>query len=343
MRRGTLVLCTLGVGDVLLAQPLLEAVRASEGNRLVVLARAGSPASLARRLGLADLVIDYVARWPHRAWGGPVLATWIARQRFRVVLATTGLNPFYAAVMAWASGAPVRVGEDRGRFARAWTARVRVDPSSHMTVRNQALGRAVGVEAGLRPRLVPTSEERCRASRIVPDHPFLVGLAPGSNRTLAHKRWPVERFAELAKRLTARGAHVVVLGGPDERDLGARLGQASGAIGTDAVGATDVGSALAILSRCRVVIGNDGMLMHLAAAVDTPTVTVFGPSDPRLFAPVSPRGIVVRKPLPCSPCDHGRPGGCEDRPCLTDLGVDDVMHAVQEALEWGPPPQATPG
>jgi len=334
---------TQGVGDVLLAQPLLEALRRAGNERLVVLARAGSPAQLARRFGVADRVVDYVARWPDRLWGAISLAPWIARQRFRCVMTTTGLNPYYSGIMALASGAPVRINERRG-LAWIWTDTVEVTNGTHRVARNRALGIAAGVDAGLVPRFAPNEEEMARCRALVREHGMLIALSPGSNRTIAHKRWPLDKFAGLVVQLREKGAHIVVLGGPDEREIGRQLTALAGTSRlTDIVGATDVGTAAAVLSRCRAVIGNDGMLLHLAAAVGTPTVAIFGPSDPRLFAPVGGRGIVVRRDLPCSPCDHLRRRGCDERPCLAGIEVSEVMSAVDLALASGGPGQSRNG
>ncbi|MCU0612174.1 MAG: hypothetical protein MUE60_10345, partial [Candidatus Eisenbacteria bacterium] len=231
-RSGTLVLCTLGVGDVLLAQPLLAALREGLDGRLVVLARAGSPAQLARRLGIADLVVDYVARWPHRVKGGLTLSPWIAHQHFSLVLTTTGLNPYYSGLMALASNAPDRVSERRGHMTWAWTHVVDVQTGTHTVDRNRSLGQAVGVTAGTVPRMSPSPAEMDRARLLLGDHDVCIAVTPGSNKTIAHKRWPLDKFAALIVRLRTAGAHVVVLGGPDEGDMGRQL---TGMTGTNGI------------------------------------------------------------------------------------------------------------
>lgn len=343
-RSGILVLSTLGVGDVLLAAPLFEALRMSTKERIVLLARAGSPAELARRLGYADLVVDYVARWPHRLWGGLTLLPWVARQRFRVVMATTGLNAHYCGMVALASSAPIRIGERRGAWTRAWTRLVEVDPTAHIVACNKAIGLAAGVEAGDSPRFTPNDRERAAAEELVPGEKPSIALAPGSNRSIAHKRWPVEKFGLLAVGLRERGARVIVLGGPDEHEIGHRIrSHAGGRDVVDLIGATDVGTAAGVLSRCRAAIGNDGMILHLAAAVGIPTVTIFGPSDHRRFAPRNPRGVVVRRELPCSPCDDRRGHRCAERHCLQAIEVDDVLGALDGVLTPGGPPDEPGG
>ncbi|MBN1423558.1 glycosyltransferase family 9 protein [Candidatus Fermentibacteria bacterium] len=336
-RSGVLVMSTLGVGDILLAQPLLEALRRARSDRLVVLARAGSPADLARRFRLADTVVDYVPRWPHRLTRGAALAPWIMRQRFSLVLTTTGMNPYYSALMAMASRAPLRIGEGRGWMRWAWTDMIAVTPRTHAVKRNQALGRAAGVNSGVTPRIVPYEMELEHARDLLGSDGCWIALSPGSNRHIAHKRWPLNRFAELVLRLRGRGAQIVLLGGPDEGDMGRQLTTQTGDDGiTDLIGATDVGTAAAVLSRCRIAVGNDGMLLHLAAAVGTPTIAIFGPSDPELYAPVGPHSIVVKRSLSCSPCDRRLPRGCPERHCLMGIEVDEIVERLEPFITCRP-------
>lgn len=333
-RSGVLVMSTLGVGDVILAQPLLEAIRRARRDRLVVLARAGSPAALARRFGLADAVVDYVPRWADRLKRGVLLAPWIMRQRFSLVLTTTGMNPYYSAVMALVSGATLRVSEARGRMRWAWTDLVEVPEKAHVVVRNQALCRAAGFHAGVIPRFVPDDVELARARNLLGSDGCWVAVTPGSNQSISHKRWPLDRFVELILRLRQGGARIVLLGGPDEQDMCARLSARTAGDGvTDLIGATDIGTAAAVLSGCRAAVGNDGMLLHLAAAVGTPTIAIFGPSDPALYAPVGPRSVVVREDLPCSPCDGRLPRGCQERRCVLSIGVDDIETRIHTLLD----------
>lgn len=128
----------------------------------------------------------------------------------------------------------------------------------------------------------------------------LVGFFPGSNAPA--RRWPTERFAAVARALTDGGARAVVLGGAGERGLTRAVADAvPGAV--DAGGATDLPGLAAVLSLCHLVVTNDTGPMHLAGAVGTPTVTLWGPSDPAEVRPVGARDARVTGPaLPCKPC-----------------------------------------
>ena len=129
----------------------------------------------------------------------------------------------------------------------------------------------------------------------------LVGLGVGSTNSRA-KRWPVERFAELNDRLHEAGCSVVLLGSPDDAEVASRVGNACIHRPTDLTGKTSLDSVAAILSVLNLFISNDMGLAHLAPAVETETIAIFGPTNPDTTRPLSHHATVVREPVDCSPC-----------------------------------------
>lgn len=169
----------------------------------------------------------------------------------------------------------------------------------------------------------------------------LAGLFPGSNAPA--RRWPPERFAEVGKALTSDGARVVVMGSPSERGLTAAVArEVPGAV--DAGGRTDLPGLAALLSLCDLVVTNDTGPMHVAAAVGTPTVSLWGPSDPAEVAPPTGRHVTVSTgELPCRPClknvcpRSGRgtvlPQAHEE--CMALIEVEGVLRAARRTMEAG--------
>jgi ADP-heptose:LPS heptosyltransferase len=169
----------------------------------------------------------------------------------------------------------------------------------------------------------------------------LVGIFPGSNAPA--RRWPPERFGAVAKGLGGRGARVVILGGAGERDITRRVAaSAPGAM--DLGGGTDLPGLAALLSICRLVVTNDTGPMHLAGAVGTPTVTLWGPSDPGEVCPVGARDErVTGDALPCKPCFKNRcprsgegtllPQAHEE--CMRLIREDRVLEIAQSVLTGG--------
>jgi heptosyltransferase II len=188
------------------------------------------------------------------------------------------------------------------------------------------------VPTALQPKLTIPDEARSRwnAVRIprgVGAGP-LIGVFPGSNAP--SRRWPPQSFAALVARLTARGARVVVFGGPAERDLTA---QVAGTHAVDLGGQTDLPLLAAGLQACSMVISNDSGPLHVAAAVGTPTISLWGAGDPQVTGPLGPAQRLVRHPeLPCVPCarnvcprsGHGTRLADAHNECLALITVDDV-------------------
>ena len=171
----------------------------------------------------------------------------------------------------------------------------------------------------------------------------LAGLHVSGGREI--KQWPPERFADVASRLAhERGATMVLTGSNADRPLinvvRARLGSVPVA---DVSGEIDLLTLAAVLERLDVFVTGDTGPMHLAAAVGTPVVAVFGPSDPARYAPRGDRHRIVRIELPCSPCNRIRlpPERCTGHTpdCLSGIDVDRVVHAALQALTA---PVATP-
>jgi len=150
----------------------------------------------------------------------------------------------------------------------------------------------------LAPHIFAGPQARARAATIIPQEGTALALAPTAN--WFGKQWPIERFRELALRLTGpggplEGAPVLVLGGPGEREMAEPLLSALPPERTTVLfGDVDLVTAYACLARCRLFIGNDSGLMHLSAASGIPTIGLFGPSADSLYRPWGPNGRVVR-------------------------------------------------
>ena len=212
--------------------------------------------------------------------------------------------------------------------------------------RVEALGRLVGRgEAPPAPRLWLGPAERSTAARLVPTGSPVLALGPAANWRA--KTWRPERFAELARRLTASGpllgARVAVLGADGERDAVRPVLDALPADRRlDLVGRVDPLEAAACLERCRLFVGNDSGLMHVAAAIGVPTVGLFGPSPVEHYRPWGRWTAVAQTPmtpeeLMADPAfDHRTSGTLMD-----GLAVDEaervareLLDAIEESGEW---------
>lgn len=358
-----LVVRLAGLGDLLLATPMLRALRLRYPDARLDLLTNAESAPLAHDSPLLNHVytfdhhaFDSLDTMRHRpgelARIAPLALTLRAARYDVVVLAHHLTLPAgrlkYRALLA-AIAPALSVGLDNG-YGRFLSARVRDDGFGALHEAEYALALAAALDAPVAPddrglRLADLGWPTPQPATLRPGEPPHIALHPGGGAYSLARRWPVARFAELAQALWAEfGATVTILGGPEERPLQEELLEALGRPrwADTLPGALSPRELSARLSACHLFIGNDSLPMHLAAAVGTPVVAIFGPSNAQAWGPYAPdhpeRAIVVRRDdLPCSPCFYrghslGTPQGCPPRPCLTALPVDPVLLAARRLL-----------
>jgi heptosyltransferase-2 len=156
----------------------------------------------------------------------------------------------------------------------------------------------------------------------------VVALAPGA--VGPSKRWPSEAYAALTRRLTADGLAVWVLGGPDEKPLATEIAGDSGA--RDLTG-HDLRDAILALASASVAVSNDSGLLHVAAALGTPSIGIFGPTSPWHWAPLNPLAGVVetKSELACRPC-HKPVCRLVHHRCMREITPEEVLTTTRSAL-----------
>jgi heptosyltransferase-3 len=146
-----------------------------------------------------------------------------------------------------------------------------------------------------------------------------------------HKQWTTEGFAEVADWLSAQGFQVIFVGA--DRDLD-KIDATMSMIGHKAYnlgGNLSIGELMALFEMSSLFVGNDSGPMHLAAAMGTPVVALFGPVDERRWRPLSPNSVVLRGQEPCDDCRSKRKD-CDNFPCITLLSPKKVKEAIGELL-----------
>ncbi len=203
-------------------------------------------------------------------------------------------------------------------------------------VEKRLLGRET-VMSGLPDISLEVSDERLfAASKLLTDSgagPLTktVALGVGSTNSRA-KRWPAERFAELSDRLMSEAdVNVVLVGSKEESEVAAEVFDRCSVKPVDLTGKTDLAEAVAVLAAVDLLISNDMGLAHVAPAVGTDTIVIFGPTNPETTSPFSERSFLIRrKDVDCSPCMLR---DCPiDHRCMTRIGVDEVFDAAKGFL-----------
>ena len=157
-----------------------------------------------------------------------------------------------------------------------------------------------------------------------------IALAPGAVGPA--KRWPASFYAGLARQLARAGHRVWILGGPQERTLAAEIAGVE-YLGIRDLTGPDLRTAILALAAAHVAVSNDSGLMHVAAALGTPTIGIFGPTSPSLWAPLNPLAAVVetQSELACRPC-HKPVCRLRHHRCIRDITVEQVLSATRAAI-----------
>jgi heptosyltransferase II len=159
----------------------------------------------------------------------------------------------------------------------------------------------------------------------------LVALCPGSTNSRA-KRWPAERYAALADRLIERaGAQVLLIGSRDEEEVSREVARHMRQSPFMLTGRTELAQAVAVLSLADVLVTNDTGPAHIAAALERPTIVIFGPTVPTTTRPYSPLAEVIRQPPDCAPCMLR---DCPiDHRCMTAVTPEEVFERTVRLLD----------
>lgn len=363
-----LVVKLAGIGDLLLATPALQALRETYPEAKIDLLVTPASAGLLNGWNVVNdiIVLDkYLFDSPRQILKNPRMLSQLTplfeelrHNNYDAVVLMHHLTlPFgrlkYQA-LTFATGAKWRVGLDNGH---GWFLNARVKDAGfgvlHEAEYNLALVETLGSAIRRANLFVPLSdEERRQAWRLVYNNVAvretaqpIIAMHPGSGGFSTARRWAPERFAQLADTLFQDvGGQLLLVGGPEEAQLHQDImGMMQSEMPVRSF--ADKGSikvTTAVLELADLFIGNDAGLMHLAVAVNTPTVAIFGLSNHKAWGPYTgthdnKRAAVVRLDLPCMPCFYsghllGTPEGCSVRDCLGLLGVDPVAVAARRML-----------
>jgi heptosyltransferase-2 len=330
----SLVIQTSFLGDTVLTTPLLSQL-ANRGPVDVVTTPASS--SLLAGHPAVRTVIAYDKRGADAGLIGFLrLAKRLRTAKYDAAYLAQG--SLRSALLAFAARVPSRMGFATSAGSALYTTKVAYRDDLHHAARLLQLSRPNGREPSddeTKPSLAPGDAERAAVTALLRESDVrsgerLIALAPGS--VWATKRWPY--YPDLARDLSANG-RIVIVGGPSDASLALEILTAV----PDAVDATGALSLLAsaeLIGRCGVIVTNDSAPLHLASAMGTPTVAIFGPTVPDFgFGPLAPARIVVgHDSLACRPCDRHGPRRCPLKHfrCMRELTPELVAERARSIL-----------
>lgn len=333
----SLVIQTSFLGDVVLTTPLIAEL--AKRGEVDVLATPAGAAVLANNPSIRRII-----KYDKRDTYGAAMQTWRTIRDIRhnppydTVYMAQG--SFRSAILATLTGTHERVGFSTSHGNALYTRRVEYRPDRHHAERLWWLSMSDCADPPLpeqlRVRLYPSDDDRAKADAILRRNNLedggFIALAPGS--AWGTKRWPY--FADLAARISEKN-RIVVIGGRDDRGAAEEIAHSvSSAPVIDATGELPILASAELIGRAKAIVANDSVPQHLASAMGTPTLTIYGPTVPDFgFGPLAPkRATAGVTDLACRPCHRHGPKSCPlgHWRCMRDLPVDEVERLLSSLL-----------
>ena len=318
--RRVLVIRPGGLGDMVLLLPTLRVLRERFPAAAVDVVCERRNAAVLRLAALADRIWCYDSSPLASLWG-------LRRAHYDVVLDSEQFHHI-SALMALLSRAPVRIG-------------FKINPGRNPLYTHLITYEPDGWEAGQFMRLlaplgiagvVPVVEGSLRVDGVA--HPSPGRIVVHAGATTRYKQWDRARWSELVRRLAAQSSGPILLvGGPADRAAAAWIAERAGVPVENAAGRLSLKETAHLLAGASLFVGGDSGLAHLAVALDTPTVVLFGPSDSRKWGAHGPRHAVVRHELACAPCAiFGYHKLCHSIACMDGITVEEVAEACSKSI-----------
>lgn len=336
MRR-ILVVGPSWIGDTVLAQPSFGLLHARHaGLALDVLAPPWTLPIIARMPEARRGIVNPFSHGELKLAARRQLGRELRREEYDQAIVLP--NSFKSALVPFFAGIPVRTGyrgEARWGFINDLHHLRALDERALPTLAQRYAALAVPPGEGL-PPLPPVRLAVDDNRRQATLHKLglelqipAIALCPGAEYGPA-KRWPAAHFALLARMLAGRGCQVWLIGSGNDAAIGAQIAELSGGAARNLCGSTSLDEAVDVLSCVRYAVSNDSGLMHVAAALGTPLVALYGSSSPAYTPPLSNDARILKLDLPCSPCFRREcPLGHFD--CMKQL----APHRVLDAIDFG--------
>ena len=352
MYKRILIINPFGIGDVLFSTPLISAIKEKySGSYIAYICNIRTKEILETNPDVDEVFVFERDEYRSLLKKSKIkalkrlLSFWmeIKKRRFDLLL-DLSLGKEYA-FFSWLIGIKERRGfnyKGRGRFS---THKVAFEGFNDKPVAEYYLDiisepSAISHQPSATVLLTTDKDEACVDDFLkkagVGVHDVLVGIAPGGGASYGkekahYKRWAPEKFALLSDRIESSGARLILMGGPKERDLIKDVAlkmQNKPLIASD----MKIREIAYLIKKCKALICNDGGLLHIAVSQDTPTISMFGPTDENVYGPYpsSKRHVIIKSNADCRPCyKRFRLPECRTIKCMGDISVETVFNAFK--------------
>ncbi len=322
------------LGDAVMSVPAVRAIKIGRPDAQITIAVPSKIAPMWKLIPEVDAILPFASN-------SLLSAVRSIQRQPEFDVAILFPNSLRVALEAWLGGVPRRVGF-RGH-SRSWFLNQLVPESrrpralQHQSNCYLQIAQEIGASVADKERFSTAGPFENRSSLLPSSNraPLKIGLCPAAEYGPA-KRWPPERFAEVAVTVAAQSAvQWILFGTQNDVAIGEQIAKALGGSCVNRIGQTTFEQLIGELRECRLLLTNDTGTMHLAALLGVQTVAIFGSTEARLTGPLGDRHIILRHHVECSPCFLRQ---CPiDFRCMKAVGVREVADAVLSILQNGAP------
>ena len=343
-RRNILVIKISSLGDVILSIPSLRAIRKKYPAAIIKVLVDVRFGGVLKSCPYVDDIItcDFKGRD-----AGAAFFRFVERVRSEDMDMSIDLqNNRSSHLTAFLAGIPERYGYDNGKLSFLLNKKTNLSKKKLAPVEHQAQVLALAGITRVEDRLELWSGqededwvENFLRSGWLKSGQKLVAISVSASKKWETKNWSVSRMAELADMLAAeKGIRVVVIGVEDDIERTEEFFKKTTAKPLDAVGKTDIGRLISLIRKCDVLLTGDSAPLHIASAVGTPFVAIFGPTDPDRHVSSVERKKILKKDMRCSPCY--RPGCNRNLKCMSSIKTREVFDSIVELIPQESPEEA---
>jgi heptosyltransferase-2 len=323
------------LGDCIMATPILSILKTAKPEWEITLMARGVLNQLFKNDPRVNSVIEFNDK---ESYIGPLKYLPIA-ERLRSENFNLGLimpDSFSSALIFYLATIPHRIGY-KGDARSFMLTRALPLPKEviHRSIKYRGMLKILGLDIDDEPlpEIYPGEDDMVKAGELVGDLGNYVVIAPHSNAP--SRRWGYEKYARLAEMIHKNLNHkIVFVGAFNENTIIEKVAEKSGVQCLNLAGKTSLLTSFEIMRRASAYVGNDSGGAHLAAASGVHTISLSGADNPEVTRPITKKGTVIRKPLPCSPCVKNI---CplHDTPmeCMRIISVEEVFQAVKDAID----------
>jgi heptosyltransferase II len=337
-----LIVQTAFPGDVVLTFPLVQVLRMEYPSAQIDMIVIPQTANLTSGHPAISNIIIYDKKGKESGYSGFISKV----NQLKAVQYDVAFLPhrsFRSALLATLSKIPIRIGFDKSKAKILYSKKIHYNKVAHEIDRNISLIEGIDLKPVHKelPHLYPSFHDKKKIGLFLSENNIqhansLIGIAPGS--VWMTKRWLEERYIELTERLSAKGYHVLLIGGQQDAELCKRIQSAVPSKHIyNSAGKFSLLQSAELISRCSLIVTNDSAPYHLALAMRTRAVAIFGPTTPDYgFGPYDEiQSVVETSGLSCKPCSiHGGnkcPTGTFD--CMKQVSSERVLQEILLSLD----------